>query len=241
MMETCRLLKESLCEARFVVALSGAGLSTAAGIPDFRGKEGVYAKGLYDPYKTFDIGYFRQDPSHFFRFAKEFFSVYDKIRPTRGHLFLSALEREGKLKAVITQNIDGLHQLAGSQKVTEIHGSFFKGHCLACGREYPFQWMRETLREREELRCECGGVVKPDIVFFGEAVEGLSEAEDLARRADLFLVMGSSLTVQPAGFLPRLCSGKVVILNQGDVNFPQERTFLRFDQPIDRVVESLGY
>ena len=101
--------------------------------------------------------------------------------------------------------------------------------------------MRETLREREELRCECGGVVKPDIVFFGEAVEGLSEAEDLARRADLFLVMGSSLTVQPAGFLPRLCSGKVVILNQGDVNFPQERTFLRFDQPIDRVVESLGY
>ena len=86
------------------------------------------------------------------------------------------MEREGKLKAVITQNIDGLHQLAGSRKVTEIHGSFFKGHCLACGREYPFQWMRETLREREELRCECGGVVKPDIVFFGEAVEGLSEA-----------------------------------------------------------------
>ena len=79
MMETCRLLKESLCEARFVVALSGAGLSTAAGIPDFRGKEGVYAKGLYDPYKTFDIGYFRQDPSHFFRFAKEFFSVYERF------------------------------------------------------------------------------------------------------------------------------------------------------------------
>jgi NAD-dependent deacetylase len=108
---------------QLIVALQVPHINSA-GIPDFRGKGGIYSTGLYYPYKTFDYDYFKKDPSHFFKFAKDFIGFYDRIMPTQGHKFLAELEQKGKLKAVITQNIDGLHQMAGSKHVIEVHGGF---------------------------------------------------------------------------------------------------------------------
>lgn len=227
--------RDAIKSSNYIVALTGAGISTAAGIPDFRGKSGIYVTGQYDPYKTFDYDYFVKDPSYFFKFAKEFAGIYDKIKPTVGHKYLAELEEKGKLKALITQNIDGLHQLAGSKNVIEVHGGFTSGHCLSCDKEYGFQWIIKEIQEKGELKCSCGKWVKPDIVFFGEAVMGMNIANYHASQADLFIVIGSSLTVQPAAFLPYLTNGKVVIVNMGDVAFPEERTFLRFDEDINEV------
>lgn len=234
-------LQKLIDESSYIVALTGAGISTSAGIPDFRGEKGIYSLGLYDPYKTFDIGYFKRDPSYFFNFAREFLKLYEDIKPTEGHKFLAALEKKGRLKAVITQNIDGLHQMAGSKNVIELHGSFRTGHCLSCRKEYGFEWMRKILLEIGQIRCECGGIVKPDVVFFGEPVMGIDEAQRHSARADLFLVMGSSLTVQPASILPYLTSGKVVIINKGEVFFPEERAEIIINHEIDNVVRRLKW
>ncbi len=232
-------LQKAIEDSNYIVALTGAGISTGAGIPDFRGKGGIYSTGLYDPYKTFDYDYFKKDPSHFFKFAKDFIGLYDKIVPTQGHKFLAELEQKGKLKTVITQNIDGLHQMAGSKHVIEVHGGFTTSHCIKCRKFYDFNWLKEELAHKEELRCSCDGLIKPDIVFFGEPVEGMHTAMREAAEADLFLVMGSSLTVQPASLLPQITEGKVVIINMGEVMFPERKTFLRFDSDIDSVVKEL--
>ena len=234
-------LRDLIDKSHCIVALTGAGISTAAGIPDFRGEKGIYSLGLYDPYRTFDIEYFKRDPSYFFQFAREFLKAYGDIKPTKGHMFLAQLERIGKVKVVITQNIDGLHQMAGSSNVIELHGSFRKGRCLSCGKEYDLDWMKKNLIERGGLYCECGGVVKPNVVFFGEPVIGMDEAMAYAHSADLFLVLGSSLTVQPASLLPYLTSGKVVIINKGECLFPVEKAEMVINDDIDSVVERLQW
>ena len=241
MQETLEKLQELIDNSKYIVALTGAGISTSAGIPDFRGEKGIYSLGLYDPYRTFDINYFKEDPSYFFRFAKEFLKIYEGVKPTKGHMFLAELEKKGKLKVVITQNIDGLHQMAGSKNVIELHGSFRYGRCLSCGKGYDFEWMKKTLLETDGLYCNCGGVVKPDVVFFGEPVMGIDEAQRHSVMADLFLVLGSSLTVQPASILPYLTSGKVVIINKGDCVFPEERAEMILNNDIDSVVERLKW
>jgi NAD-dependent deacetylase len=178
-------------EATHIAVLTGAGISTTAGIPDFRGPRGLYVTRQYDPEKTFDITYFDRDPSYFFAFARD---------------------------AVITQNIDGLHQRAGSKRVIEVHGSVRSGHCRKCGRMYAYEELKMKILREEIARCDaCGGIVKPDIVFFGEAVQGMGEASAVAGRADLFFVIGSSLTVYPAASLPGYAGGQVVVVNQGPV------------------------
>lgn len=202
--------------ARRIVALTGAGVSTAAGIPDFRGPRGLYVTRQYDPEKTFDIEAFDRDPSYFFAFARDFVELLDRIQPTFTHRFLAALEAQGRLEAVITQNIDGLHQRAGGRRVIEVHGSVHRGHCRACRLGYDFDALRRKILRGAVARCDaCGGIVKPDIVFFGEAVEGMADASRAAGRADLFLVIGSSLTVFPAASLPEYAGGQVVVVNQG--------------------------
>jgi NAD-dependent deacetylase len=232
-------LQKAIDESNYIVALTGAGISTGAGIPDFRGKGGIYSTGLYDPYKTFDFSYFKKDPSYFFKFTKDFTGLYDNIVPTEGHKFLAGLEEKGKLKTVITQNIDGLHQMAGSKHVIEVHGGFSTCHCIKCRKFYDFNWLKEEIAKTEELRCSCRGLVKPDIVFFGEAVEGMEEAMKEAVKSDLFLVMGSSLTVQPASLLPHVTGGKIVVINMGEVMFPEKKIYINFDSDIDSVVKNL--
>jgi len=209
---------ELLRQARRIAALTGAGISTAAGIPDFRGPRGLYVTRQYDPEKTFDIGYFDRDPTYFFAFARDFVQLIEQVQPTLTHRFLAALEARGTLEAVITQNIDGLHQKAGSRRVLEVHGSVRNGRCRGCGKGYEYEALKAKVLTETIARCEaCGGVVKPDIVFFGEAVKEMDEASQAAARADVFLVIGSSLTVYPAALLPQYATGRVVVVNRGPV------------------------
>jgi NAD-dependent deacetylase len=228
-----RTLTELIGRARHIVALTGAGISTAAGIPDFRGPRGLYVTRQYDPEKTFDIEYFDRDPSYFFAFARDFVQLVERIRPTFTHRFLAALETRGTLDAVITQNIDGLHQKAGSTRVIEVHGSVHSGHCRTCGKTYAYEALKAKILGGEIARCDtCGGIVKPDIVFFGEAVRDMGKASDVAARADLFLVVGSSLTVHPAALLPQYSGGPVVVVNQGPVEMASSE-WLRIDEAAD--------
>lgn len=207
-------------EAKTIAALTGAGISTKAGIPDFRGPKGLYVTRRYDPDTVFDIDYFRKDPAPFFQFAHDFLLLEERIKPTFAHRFLSDLEKTGKCKGVVTQNIDSLHQMAGSQNVYEIHGSFWTSHCLKCGKEFSFAQMKKKLVREDIPHCSCGGVIKPDVVFFGENVKCLAESEHLAARVDLFFVIGTSCVVYPAAMIPQYARGKIVVVNQTPVELP---------------------
>lgn len=206
-------IAEIIGSSKRITALTGAGISTGAGIPDFRSERGLYASGKHDPDKVFDVDYFVRDPLPFYRFAEDFLALLKKAEPTYAHLFLAELERQGRLKAVITQNIDSLHRRAGSKRVIELHGSFEKSHCMGCGKEYSLEELERMIPER----CGCGGIVKPDIVFFGEPVKRFNEARAAVESSDLLLVLGSSLAVAPASFLPYQCSGRIIIVNRGPV------------------------
>ena len=213
-------LLDLLHESTSTVAFTGAGVSTASGIRDFRGKNGVYRdtfKG-YAVEELFGLPLFEQDPSIFYEWSKDFVYAIDAHRPNIVHRVLADLEAHGLLSAVVTQNIDRLHTLAGSKTVYEIHGSPQWHHCLTCGRAYPYDDVAPTVREGRVPHCACGGILKPDIVFYGENLpeDTLQKALDACRRADLCLVLGSSLTVYPAAALPREayeCGGRLVIVN----------------------------
>lgn len=214
--ETARLIRAS----RFCAALTGAGISTNAGIPDFRGPKGLYVTKQYDADKIFDIAYFYRDQKPFFEFARDFVSLEERIQPTPTHRFLQKLEEAGILKTVITQNIDALHQKAGSRSVLEVHGSIWKSYCLDCGQEFSYAQAKDKILNETVPLCSCGGVIKPDIVFFGENVKSFDEASELARRADLFFVIGTSCVVYPAAMLPTLTKGKIIVVNMSDVDIP---------------------
>lgn len=213
-------LSELLAGARHAVALTGAGISTLSGIPDFRSPSGLYHRSDIDAGKLFDIDYFLQDQKYFYHHSKDFLYNLDEKEPNLVHTALARLERKGIIHAVITQNIDLLHQKAGSQKVLELHGSPKQHRCLNCGKTWNFESIATIVHAGEIPHCDvCGGIVKPDVVFFGESlpVDALTEAEREARAADLMLVLGTSLTVYPAAALPEItlrCGGKVAIINR---------------------------
>jgi NAD-dependent deacetylase len=226
---------ELLRHSRSAVALTGAGISTAAGIPDFRGPQGLYVTRRYDPEKVFEIGWFRRAPAYFYEFSRDFVATVKDLRPTYAHRFLAELERTGRLSGVVTQNIDMLHQLAGSRRVVELHGSYASATCSGCGKRYgelSYLWWEELMRSGPTppvVLCPvCSGVLKPNIVFFGELVKGFEEAERLVAACDLLLVLGSSLQVAPASFLPYDTEAKTVVVNRGEVALPaaQNRFFV---------------
>lgn len=208
---------EKIRRARRVVALTGAGISTAAGIPDFRGPDGLYVTRKYDPDAVFEIGAFHRDPAPFYEFTRDFLAVIRSIQPTSTHTFLANLEAEGKLTAVVTQNVDSLHQKAGSKNVISVHGDYWTSHCTSCNDEFVLARMEEMVQKDPVPRCSCGGVIKPDIVFFGEAVHDLDLAAQAVVASDLLLVLGSSLVIYPAAFLPEQAGGEVVVVNRGEV------------------------
>ena len=202
--------------AKCVGCLTGAGISTLCGIPDFRGPQGLYRQP--DAERIFDIDWFDRDPSVYYRGCAELVYGLDRFRPGPVHLALRHLEELGKLNGIATQNIDMLHQKAGSSNVYEVHGSPAFHHCRKCGDEKTFGEVLEMLKSAEVPRCACGGAYKPDITFFGEALPeaAFRSAQSLAIRSDVFLVLGTSLTVFPAAGLPRLtlqAGGKVFIVN----------------------------
>ena len=217
-----------------VCALSGAGISTAAGIPDFRGAGGLYSSGRYNPDTVFDIGYFQHNPKPFFDFSRDLLSIVDKLSPTRTHKFLAKLEEDGLLNSIVTQNIDPLHEIAGSKQVVAIHGNYASGHCQNCGMSYDYENMKEMIFNSDIPSCaKCSGVVKPDIVFFGEAVYGMERAITEVSKSKLLLVLGSSLVVYPAASLPNYAR-RIVVVNKGSVSLNADNDRYFVDSDLDK-------
>jgi len=226
-------------QAQNICILTGAGISTNAGIPDFRGPQGLYVTKRYDPDKVFDSLHFHTDPKPFFEFAKDFIELETKIKPTKAHHFFADLEKKGKLKSIITQNIDSLHQLAGSKNVIELHGSFWRSYCLQCEKVYDFETMKELILNNDVAQCACGGIIKPDIVFFGEDVKNLEQACHDAHDADLFMIVGTSCVVYPAASVPSYNNGKIIAINMDQSHLNFENIVLRITNDIDEVCEKL--
>lgn len=189
-----------ISRAMYPVALTGAGVSTESGIPDFRSRDGLWSR--FDPMEYGTIGAFRRDPVKVWSMLAELLSLVD-TQPNSGHKDMARLEQQGLLKAVITQNIDTLHQKAGSREVVEFHGSMAAFSCLSCRASFP---LAAVLRMKLPPRCRCGAVLKPDVVFFDEAIppEALRRTEQLISRADLLIVAGTSCQVVPASSIPFL-------------------------------------
>lgn len=238
MTDLAKKCAELIYKSKNIAVLSGAGMSTNSGIPDFRGPNGIYTRAnIQNPESIFDIDYFYEDPSLFYKFHKTFLEMIQQAEPTFTHKFLVQIEEENKLSGIITQNIDSLHQKAGSKKVYEIHGGCWDNYCLKCGKHYTQADLSKKMQRESIPKCDkCGGVIKPDIVFFGEPVKYLGVSEKIMTRSDLVLVLGSSLTVMPAAFLPSLTKGKIVVVTKGTVStsyLPQDKVAFIVNEDLD--------
>ena len=213
-MEPVMQLKSWIEESKNIVFFGGAGVSTESGIPDFRSQDGLYHQQYdYPPEQILSHTFFVRKPEEFFRFYRNKMLAPD-ARPNRAHLALAELERAGRLKAVITQNIDGLHQTAGSREVLELHGSVLRNHCMRCGK---FYGMDAILNSVGVPKCSCGGVIKPDVVLYEEGLDmdTLNRAVNYISRADVLIVGGTSLTVYPAaGLIDYYRGRKLVLINR---------------------------
>ena len=209
-----RALEAILAESKNIVFFGGAGGSTESGIPDFRSVDGLYHQTYdYPPETILSHTFWEQNPEEFYRFYRNKMIVRG-AKPNAAHLRLAKLEREGKLKAVVTQNIDGLHQAAGSQKVYELHGSVLRNYCVRCGKFYDVEFIANSTGVP---RCtDCGGIVKPDVVLYEECLDESTMAGSVAaiRRADTLIIGGTSLVVYPAAGLIRYFQGRhLVVIN----------------------------
>lgn len=212
-------LKQWIEESDNIVFFGGAGVSTESGIPDFRSVDGLYnQKWKYPPETILSHTFFERYPEEYYRFHREKL-VIDGVKPNRAHLRLAEMEREGKLRAVVTQNIDGLHQAAGSKKVLELHGSILRAYCAKCRKPYP----AERMNHGEGVpRCSCGGVIRPDIVLYEEALDQdiMAEAVSYIRRAEVLIIGGTSLNVYPAAGLINYYRGnKLALVNLGETPY----------------------
>lgn len=217
-------LKTIISEAKKIVFFGGAGVSTGSGIPDFRGTGGLYtAAHTYDapPEEMLSGSYLKKYPQKFYEYYKNEM-LYPDAKPNAAHFALAKLEDMEKLTAVITQNIDGLHQMAGSQNVIELHGSVLRNYCVSCGEIYPLSFITAS---EDVPHCEkCGGIVRPDVVLYGEGLDNgaFTAAARAIAEADLLIVGGTSLTVYPAAGLLRYFRGnRFVILNKSETPYDE--------------------
>ena len=235
MLET---LKKWVEESRSIVFFGGAGVSTESGIPDFRGMDGLYRqKYAYPPETILSHEFLLQHPEEFYRFYREKILILN-ARPNPAHEKLAQWEREGRLRAVITQNIDGLHQAAGSKRVLELHGSIHRNHCTRCGKFYTAEQIAATTGVP---RCDCGGTIRPDVVLYGESLDEkvLRASMDALAHADLLIVGGTSLSVYPAAGLIDLYPGdRLALLNRTPT--PRDsRANLILREPIGQIMAEL--
>ena len=216
-MDNIQQLRQWIDGSDRIVFFGGAGVSTESGIPDFRSVDGLYnQKYDYPPETILSHSFFIAHPEEYYKFHRDKL-VVDGAKPNRAHLRLAELEREGKLQAVITQNIDGLHQKAGSKTVLELHGSVHRNHCEACGMGYPVQ---KIVKSKGVPRCACGGVIKPDVVLYEEPLDSRTteRAVGLIRAADNLIIGGTSLNVYPAAGLVQYFRGEnIVVVNRGEI------------------------
>ncbi len=208
-------LKKWVEESDNIVFFGGAGVSTESGIPDFRSENGLYRqKYKYPPEQMLSHSFFMSHTEEFFQYYKDQMLVLD-VKPNKAHLALARLEAAGKVKAVVTQNIDGLHQAAGSKNVLELHGSIHRNYCMQCGKFYDGVYVKA---QPGIPRCSCGGIIKPDVVLYEEALDQdvLSRSVQAISRADMLIIGGTSLVVYPAAGLVQYYRGnKLVLINKG--------------------------
>jgi len=208
-------LAEWLKESSNIVFFGGAGVSTESGIPDFRSQDGIYnQKYEYPPETIISHSFFVRNTEEFYRFYRDRM-VYQNAKPNAAHMALMRLEKQGKLKAVITQNIDGLHQEAGSREVLELHGSIMRNTCMKCGKKYGLDAIVNA--PDPVPRCSCGGIIKPDVVLYEESLDDavMDKALRYIENADMLIIGGTSLVVYPAAGLVRYYNGrKLVLINK---------------------------
>ena len=235
MREQLEQLQRWIDRSRAIVFFGGAGVSTESGIPDFRSVDGLYSQ-KYDwpPEEILSRTFFDTRPEEFYRFYRDKMLCLD-ARPNAAHQKLAQLEAAGRLRSVVTQNIDGLHQRAGSRRVWELHGSVHRNRCMACGREYPVEFVRDSAGVP---RCGCGGVVKPEVVLYEEGLDSrvLEGAVEDIQTADLLLIGGTSLAVYPAAGLVRYFHGEhLVLLNKSPTPYDRHADLV-ISAPIGEVL-----
>lgn len=212
--EKWQQLKEWIQESQYIVFFGGAGVSTESKIPDFRSEDGLYRqKYKYPPETIISHSFYMKNTEEFYRFYKDRM-IYKEAVPNDAHRALAKLEQEGKVKAVITQNIDGLHQMAGSREVLELHGSVHRNYCTRCGQFYDLDYITNS---EDVPRCTCGGTVKPDVVLYEEGLDDtvLRRSIENISKADLLIVGGTSLAVYPAvGLIDYYRGKKLVLINR---------------------------
>lgn len=216
-----QLLKEMINESKKIVFFGGAGVSTESGIKDFRSADGIYMMDYkYPPESVLSHSFYVQHTAEFYDFYREYLCFPD-AKPNMAHFKLAELEKSGKLKAVITQNVDGLHQLAGIETVYELHGSALRNYCVKCGKFHDFDFVYKS---NGIPKCECGGTVKPDVVLYEESLndEVVSGAIKAIKKADMLIVAGTSLTVYPAAGFIRYFKGKNLVLINKDATAMDE-------------------
>ncbi|MGL6298024.1 MAG: NAD-dependent protein deacylase [Methanobacteriaceae archaeon] len=217
-------LKEILDNSNNIVFFGGAGVSTESGIPDFRGTAGIYnTKKKYgvSPETILSHSYFIDNTELFYDFYKNNM-IFNSAEPNNAHIAISTLEKQGKLKAVITQNIDGLHQKAGSQNVLELHGSIHRNYCMNCNKFYSLDDIIKDLATNNTPNCECGGLIKPDVVLYEEALDTsvMNKATSYIANCDVLIIGGTSLVVNPAASLVQYYNGnKLILINKSETNY----------------------
>ena len=237
MTDEIKTLRDWVVESDNIVFFGGAGVSTESGIPDFRSTDGLYHQEYdYPPETILSHSFYLQNPKEFYRFYRNKM-LYLDAQPNAAHLKLAQLEREGKLRAVITQNIDGLHQKAGSRRVLELHGSVLRNYCQKCGA---FHGVEAVADSTGVPRCDCGGIIKPDVVLYEEGLDEnvIAGSVTAIRHADVLIIGGTSLTVYPAAGLVNYYRGsKLVVINKTDL--PGTGADLTINAPIGQVMAQL--
>lgn len=243
--EVKETLKKIIIESNNIVFFGGAGVSTASGIPDFRSKDGLYNQHdvnfeKYSPEYLLSKECLGREPEVFFEFYRQKLDTR-KIEPNITHKVLSKMEEIGKLKAIVTQNIDGLHQKAGSKTVYEIHGTTARAYCIKCGREIDAD--RLFTCGEEVPHCECGGMYRPDVVLYGESLpdDAVDKSIEAIHKADCLIIAGTSLNVYPAASYIRHFNGKyVVIINKERLHIALKTKVLQINEDMSNVFEFIG-
>ena len=237
-MEKIKKLREMVDESNYIVFFGGAGVSTESGIKDYRSVDGLYSQRFaYPPETMLSHSFYVAHTEEFYDFYRAKMLAPD-AKPNAAHLKLAQWEREGKLKAVITQNIDNLHQAAGSREVLELHGSAWRNYCQRCGAFYGIE---RIVQSRGVPRCSCGGVIKPDVVLYEEGLneDTIARAIHHIRQADMLIIGGTSLVVYPAAGLVRYFRGdKLVVINKGETGADADAALV-ISEPIGQVLSQL--
>ena len=241
MIDSVTILQQLINKSKKIAFFGGAGVSTESGIPDFRSIDGLYQqKWKYPPEQIISHSFFEYDPVEFYRFYREKLVPSKEIKPNAAHYKLAELEEKGKLLGVITQNIDGLHQKAGSKKVFELHGSTLRNYCTKCGEFYDEQFILQSENAPDKLpHCtKCGGIVKPDVVLYEEGLDNaiVNGAIDAISKADTLIIGGTSLVVYPAAGLINYFRGEnLILINKSQTSCDHKATLV-IHQPIGQVL-----